>query len=162
MIQCYLISREMRLNILVIKIYLESNSDFSCVEITVVKRRKGKKCCEVRCFLPEPTKMFSLRNQKKTEKESVIYLIDKNALNYLFSFFFFLFFFFFQFLLSWPTCGLSFLFFFFLFLIFIFCFFRIRCLFCFFFFFPDVSMTGICFIFLLHYLFIYLFLFNQT
>ena len=128
MIQCYLISREMRLNILVIKIYLESNSDFSCVEITVVKRRKGKKCCEVRCFLPEPTKMFSLRNQKKTEKESVIYLIDKNALNYLFSFFFFLFFFFFQFLLSWPTCGLSFLFFF---LIFIFCFFRIRCLFCF-------------------------------
>ena len=62
MIQCYLISREMRLNILVIKIYLESNSNFSCVEITVVKRGKGKKCCEVRCFLPEPTKMFSLRN----------------------------------------------------------------------------------------------------
>ena len=69
MIQCYLISREMRLNILVIKIYLESNCNFSCVEITVVKRGKGKKCCEVRCFLPVPTKMFSLRNWKKTEKE---------------------------------------------------------------------------------------------
>ena len=98
MIQCYLISREMRLNILVIKIYLESNSNFSCVEITVVKRGKGKKCCEVRCFLPVSTKMFSPRNWKKTEKESVIYLIDKNALNYLFSFFFFLFSFFFLFL----------------------------------------------------------------
>ena len=110
MIQCYLISREMRLNILVIKIYLESNSNFSCVEITVVKRGKGKKCCEVRCFLPVPTKMFSPRNWKKTEKESVIYLNDKNALNYLFSFFFFFLFLVFAFLANmWLI--LSFLFF---------------------------------------------------
>ena len=36
MIQCYLISGEMRLNILVIKIYLGSNNNISCVETTVV------------------------------------------------------------------------------------------------------------------------------
>ena len=76
--------------------------------------REGKNVVGLRCFLLGLTKMFSLQNEKKTEGESVIFQMDKNAPSCFprqhWPFFFFgqTFFFFFFFLDTLPLPFFSF------------------------------------------------------